>query len=97
MQSSDVLSSFLNTQLQCFSIFSVRSTAQALGRGFRQPQFINKYKQCATRPSKSPSPPSPPPFTQPSSRSWGDMPRIIFVSGFHPSTRARDLAYEFER
>jgi len=25
------------------------------------------------------------------------MPRIIFVSGFHPSTRARDLAYEFER
>ena len=27
----------------------------------------------------------------------GDMPRIIFVSGFHPSTRARDLAYEFER
>ena len=25
------------------------------------------------------------------------MPRILFVSGFHPSTRARDLAFEFER
>ena len=25
------------------------------------------------------------------------MPRILFVSGFHPSTRAKDLAYEFER
>ncbi|KAL4264653.1 RNA-binding and splicing regulatory protein [Pleurotus pulmonarius] len=25
------------------------------------------------------------------------MPRILFVSGFHPATRARDLAFEFER
>ncbi|KAI1789665.1 RNA-binding domain-containing protein [Ganoderma leucocontextum] len=25
------------------------------------------------------------------------MPRILFVSGFHPTTRARDLAFEFER
>ncbi|KIP06382.1 hypothetical protein PHLGIDRAFT_30495 [Phlebiopsis gigantea 11061_1 CR5-6] len=25
------------------------------------------------------------------------MPRILFVSGFHPTTRAKDLAYEFER
>ena len=25
------------------------------------------------------------------------MPRILFVSGFHPSARAKDLAYEFER
>ncbi|RXW14560.1 hypothetical protein EST38_g11294 [Candolleomyces aberdarensis] len=25
------------------------------------------------------------------------MARILFVSGFHPSTRAKDLAYEFER
>ncbi|KAF8192723.1 hypothetical protein K438DRAFT_855413 [Mycena galopus ATCC 62051] len=25
------------------------------------------------------------------------MPRILFVSGFHPSTRARALAFEFER
>ncbi len=25
------------------------------------------------------------------------MPRILFVSGFHPATRAKDLAYEFER
>ncbi|KAL9710650.1 hypothetical protein Ac2012v2_006188 [Leucoagaricus gongylophorus] len=24
------------------------------------------------------------------------MPRILFVSGFHPQTRARDLAHEFE-
>jgi hypothetical protein len=26
-----------------------------------------------------------------------DMPRILFVSGFHPSSLARDLAFEFER
>lgn len=26
-----------------------------------------------------------------------NMPRILFVSGFHPATRARDLAFEFER
>ena len=25
------------------------------------------------------------------------MPRILFVSGFHPTTRARDLAFEFEK
>jgi len=25
------------------------------------------------------------------------MPRILFVSGFHPQTRAKDLAHEFEQ
>jgi len=25
------------------------------------------------------------------------MPRILFVSGIHPATRARNLAFEFER
>jgi len=25
------------------------------------------------------------------------MARILFISGFHPATRARDLMYEFER
>lgn len=33
----------------------------------------------------------------PEVKAFSNMPRILFVSGFHPNTRARDLAFEFER